>query len=204
MLNAAAVSNIRIQNASPAFGGSGEDEQTQYVYWTTYRDGDWTLRIAATEQGLCRIRFPNERPDELAAWTGAHWPGAALVESAEALRPYMEPLAAYFQGDGTPFGLPLDVRGTPLQLEVWEALRLIPYGSAWTYAELASVLGRPLAARPVGAAVGANPLPIVLPCHRVIGKDGSLTGYLGGLEAKTRLLRLEGIPFREERGWRKT
>ncbi|NEN87332.1 methylated-DNA--[protein]-cysteine S-methyltransferase [Paenibacillus elgii] len=200
MIDTAAVTNTR--NATPPSRGSVEGTQTPYVYWTTYQDGDWTLKIAATEQGLCRIRFPNEKPGALAAWASIHWPGAALVESAEALRPYREPLAAYFRGDCTPFDMPLDVRGTPFQLEVWEALRLIPYGSTWTYAELAEVLGRPLAARPVGAAVGANPLPIVLPCHRVIGKDGSLTGYLGGLEAKTRLLRMEGFPLREERGLR--
>ncbi|MFN3763308.1 MAG: methylated-DNA--[protein]-cysteine S-methyltransferase, partial [Anaerolineae bacterium] len=91
------------------------------------------------------------------------------------------------------FDLPLDLRGTPFQRRVWEELRRVPYGQTVAYGELARRVGRPGAARAVGRAVGANPVPIIVPCHRVVGADGSLVGYGGGLEIKAALLRLEGV-----------
>ncbi len=100
-------------------------------------------------------------------------------------------LAAYFAGELHLFELPLAPEGTPFQRAVWEAVAAIPYGETRTYAEIAAVVGRPRAARPVGQAVGANPLPLIVPCHRVVGQGGALTGYGGGLERKTALLALE-------------
>lgn len=100
-------------------------------------------------------------------------------------------LTEYFRGSRTEFTLPLDPSGTPFQLRVWEALRTIPYGTTASYRELASRIGQPAATRAVGLANGRNPLSIVVPCHRVIGADGSLTGYAGGLERKRTLLDLE-------------
>ena len=100
-------------------------------------------------------------------------------------------LHAYFAGELERFELPLAPRGTAFQLSVWEALREIPYGSTTTYSELAAALGRPSACRAVGAANGRNPLPVIVPCHRVIGAAGELTGYGGGLERKQMLLALE-------------
>ncbi len=90
------------------------------------------------------------------------------------------------------FPLPLDLRGTPFQQQVWRELRKVPYGQTVSYGELARRVGRPGAVRAVGQAVGANPIPIIVPCHRVVGADGSLVGYGGGLEIKSALLRLEG------------
>ena len=105
----------------------------------------------------------------------------------------MAQLAAWFAGERTRFELPLDLQaGTPFQQDVWTALLAIPRGGTTSYAELARRLGRPTAARAVGAAVGRNPISIVVPCHRVLGSGGSLTGYAGGLERKTALLELEG------------
>ncbi|MCY0870389.1 MAG: methylated-DNA--[protein]-cysteine S-methyltransferase, partial [Firmicutes bacterium] len=101
-------------------------------------------------------------------------------------------LRAYFAGETTAFDLPLDLRGTPFQVAVWRALLDIPYGEVRTYGEVARMVGRPRAARPVGVAVGKNPVAIVVPCHRVIGADGTMTGYAGGLAMKRRLLELEG------------
>ena len=102
-------------------------------------------------------------------------------------------LDAYFAGELTEFDLPLDLHGTDFQRQCWLALATIPYGQTVSYGEQARRLGLgPDAARAVGAANGQNPLPLVLPCHRVIGADGSLTGYAGGLDRKTALLRLEG------------
>ena len=100
-------------------------------------------------------------------------------------------LHAYFAGELERFELPLAPRGTAFQLSVWEALREIPYGSTTTYSELAVALGRPSACRAVGAANGRNPLPVIVPCHRVIGAAGELTGYGGGLERKRLLLAFE-------------
>lgn len=111
-------------------------------------------------------------------------PDPVLVDAAEQL-------ASYFAGDLREFTLPLRPRGTPFELAVWDGLRRIPYGETTSYGELAGSVGRPGAARAVGRANGRNPLPIVVPCHRVIGADGTLTGYAGGLAVKRALLDLE-------------
>ncbi len=102
-------------------------------------------------------------------------------------------LREYFAGRRRVFNVPLNLAGTPFQLSVWAKLREIPYGTTVSYADIARAIGRPRAVRAVGAANGQNPIPIIVPCHRVIGKDGSLTGYGGGLELKSLLLRIEGI-----------
>jgi methylated-DNA-[protein]-cysteine S-methyltransferase len=102
-----------------------------------------------------------------------------------------EQLDRYFAGSLREFSLALDLVGTPFQRRVWELLASIPFGATWTYGELARRVGNPTASRAVGAANGRNPIPIILPCHRVIGSDGSLVGFGGGLDAKRRLLELE-------------
>lgn len=109
------------------------------------------------------------------------------------LREARRQLSAYFGGQLTAFDLPLAPRGTEFQQQVWAALADIPCGETRSYGEIARAIGRPKAVRAVGLANGANPLPIVLPCHRVIGSNGSLTGYGGGLDRKRTLLALEGI-----------
>lgn len=102
-------------------------------------------------------------------------------------------LTAYFAGELTVFDLPLRLEGTEFQRSVWDQLRQIPYGETWSYGELAARLGKPNASRAVGLANGKNPIGIVVPCHRVIGASGSMTGYGGGLDRKERLLALEGV-----------
>ncbi|HVS14917.1 MAG TPA: methylated-DNA--[protein]-cysteine S-methyltransferase [Thermoanaerobaculia bacterium] len=111
--------------------------------------------------------------------------------SEDAYADAAEQLERYFAGSLRVFELELELVGTPFQREVWRLLARIPYGETWTYGELAGRLGNPAASRAVGAANGRNPLPIILPCHRVIGADGSLTGFGGGLAAKRLLLDLE-------------
>ncbi|MEV0258156.1 methylated-DNA--[protein]-cysteine S-methyltransferase [Streptomyces sp. NPDC050732] len=101
-------------------------------------------------------------------------------------------LEAYFAGELTEFDVPLRLDGTPFQRTVWRALQQIPYGETRTYGELAEALGRPNASRAVGLANGKNPIGVIVPCHRVIGANGSLTGYGGGLDRKQRLLAFEG------------
>jgi methylated-DNA-[protein]-cysteine S-methyltransferase len=130
--------------------------------------------------------------------TGLHFPGestpkrdSSWVRSDRALAPLRGQLTEYFAGERREFDLDLAPAGTPFQLEVWSALREIPYGETASYGEIAAAVGQPLAARAVGGANNRNPVAIVVPCHRVIGADGSLTGYGGGLPRKRRLLALE-------------
>ncbi len=140
-----------------------------------------TVRLVSSDSGLRAIDFEPFR-----AIDGEPADSAPItVEAARQLR-------AYFAGDLRRFELPLDLRGTPFQLRVWEALLDIPYGETRSYLQIAQAIGSPLAVRAVGAANGTNPIPIVVPCHRVIGSSGKLVGYGGGLPLKKRLLELEG------------
>jgi len=148
------------------------------------------LMLAADDHGLRHIEFrDNRHPVNRGDWHGGD---NAILQATEAQ------LAEYFAGTRTTFDLPLAPRGTEFQLRVWQALARIPHGSTSTYAEQARAIGSPDAVRAVGAANGRNPLPIVLPCHRVIGADGALVGFGGGLPVKEFLLRLEGaLPARQ-------
>ena len=141
------------------------------------------LLLAGDEGGLRLISFPtgSRTRDVEPGWMENDAP---FVEAKRQL-------AAYFAGELTEFDLPLAPEGTPFQLSVWQALRRIPYGKTVSYGAIAESIGRPSASRAVGAANGANPLPIVVPCHRVIGSTGKLTGFGGGLDTKAALLALE-------------
>ncbi|MFG2115162.1 methylated-DNA--[protein]-cysteine S-methyltransferase [Streptomyces sp. NPDC048718] len=141
------------------------------------------LTLVAVDGVLSRIHMTGQRhrPPEETFGTPDPRPFAEAVRQ----------LDAYFAGELTEFDLPLHLVGTPFQLRVWEQLRLIPYGETRTYGELAEALGNPAASRAVGLANGKNPVGIVVPCHRVIGAGGSLTGYGGGLDRKRRLLAFE-------------
>ena len=145
-----------------------------------------SLLLAGTDDGLACIGFPSGK-GAVTPRTDWHRDDAAFAE-------VRAQLTAYFDGRLTRFDLALAPRGTPFQLTVWQALTEIPPGETISYGELARRIGRPTASRAVGAANGANPLPIVVPCHRVIGVGGALTGFAGGLETKRFLLALEGGP----------
>lgn len=156
------------------------------VIWCFLDSPVGPLRLAAADDGLRRIEFPPPRP--LSPPPGETWREGRhplLDETARQLR-------AYFDGTRRRFDLPLAPRGTAFQLRVWRELARIPYGQTISYGELARRVGNPSASRAVGAANGRNPLPIVVPCHRVIGAGGALTGFGGGLPIKAFLLRLEG------------
>jgi methylated-DNA-[protein]-cysteine S-methyltransferase len=143
-----------------------------------------TLTLAATDDGLHAIEFPrNRHPANRAGWTEGQHPVLDLAACQ---------LDEYFAATRRAFDLPLAPRGTDFQRTVWLALAGIAYGETVSYAQLSQRVGKPTAMRAVGAANGRNPLPIVLPCHRVIGADGSLTGFGGGLPTKQFLLELEG------------
>lgn len=141
------------------------------------------LLLAADAGGLRSIEFVNGRKP---AQANPQW-----QEDAEPLHETIRQLQAYFAGELETFDLPLAPQGTPFQLSVWNRLCEIPYGETISYGELARRLGNPNASRAVGLANGSNPIPIVIPCHRVIGSNGKLTGYGGGLPIKEKLLALE-------------
>ncbi len=148
---------------------------------------------AFSSVGLGRLLLPGEPFARCEAWVRRWLPEARSVEDPDRFAHLAEALTGYLAGELRAFSVPLDLRGTPFQQAVWAALGRIRYGEVRTYAALASEIGRPRAVRAVGAANGANPVPILVPCHRVIGSRGALVGYGGGLGLKERLLRLEGI-----------
>ncbi|HED03357.1 MAG TPA: methylated-DNA--[protein]-cysteine S-methyltransferase [Candidatus Fraserbacteria bacterium] len=150
------------------------------------------MLIAATERGLCRLTLPGEDQDGFWSWLKRRWPAGRLCDDPGYFRSVVAALEAYFQGELRRFDLRLDLCATPFQRRVLREISAIPYGETSSYGRLAARLGQPHAARAVGAATGSNPLPIVIPCHRVIGAEGQLVGYGGGLALKVKLLRLEG------------
>ncbi len=145
-------------------------------------DTEWGL--AASASGLREVILPH-------LWVSHPW--RQRRKHPEGLSPYVDELTAYWSGRLTRWSVPLDLAGTDFQLSVWRALMDIPYGTVVTYGEVARRIGRPTAVRAVAAAVGQNPVPVVVPCHRVVGANGTLTGYRGGLALKARLLKLEGV-----------
>ncbi|WP_239616572.1 methylated-DNA--[protein]-cysteine S-methyltransferase [Cohnella mopanensis] len=169
------------------------------MYWTTLTYRDWNLHLSATSVGLCYVGSPNYPLQQLVDWTQSRFPGYTLIQDNEKLKPFTDELVEYLEGTRLNFAMPIDVRGTPFQLAVWNALRDIPYGQTKSYSDIAEHIRKPAAVRAVGAAIGANPVLITIPCHRVIGKNGALTGYRGGMDMKTKLLDLEGVSLPEMR-----
>lgn len=149
------------------------------------------LGAAFSAAGLTRLAFEGEGAEACAAWARRWAPGAAVCHEDPRLDALAGELEEYCAGRLRAFGTPLDLRGTPFQLAVWRAVLAVSYGQTRAYSEVAAAIGRPLAIRAVGAANGANPIPILVPCHRLIGKDGRLVKYGGGLDLKRRLLDLE-------------
>jgi methylated-DNA-[protein]-cysteine S-methyltransferase len=152
------------------------------------------LTLAATDRGLIAILWENDKPRrvplDIVAEDERH---PVLVETERQLR-------EYFAGERTTFSVPLDFAGTDFQKAVWRALLAIPFGQTRSYGEIARGLGSPNSSRAVGAAIGRNPISIVVPCHRVLGATGKLTGFAGGLETKASLLDLEGASGRRPTG----
>ena len=161
----------------------------EILYWHEFDSPIGRLLLAGDGESLIRVCFQSgPRPQQPADdWVAAVAPfRAAITQFGE-----------YFAGERRRFDLPLAPRGTEFQRRVWRALREIPYGQTLSYGELARRIGNPSASRAVGLANGANPLPVIVPCHRVIGADGSLTGFGGGLPIKRKLLALEGAGAEE-------
>ena len=150
------------------------------IYYSRVNSPVGPLLLAVSERGLVALEFDRGK-------VGAGW-----VKSPEKTAACARQLEEYFAGRRRRFDLPLDLRGTDFQKRCWHELLKIPYGETRSYADIARSMGNPKAVRAVGLANGQNPIAIIVPCHRVIGSDGSLTGYGGGLDVKRKLLELEG------------
>ncbi len=154
-------------------------------FYTTFQSDMGKIVLQANENGLLGVWFETQttQPDNLGDYTDTN----CVLNTA------VQQLQEYFAGGRKTFSVPIAAQGTRFQQQVWHALTTIPYGETWSYQELANAIGNPKAVRAVGTANGKNPLSVIVPCHRVIGKNGTLTGYAGGVERKAQLLKLEQV-----------
>ena len=162
------------------------------IYITSFDSKIGTIHVASTEKGVCKISIPAQTKRDFLSWLQKRIPGAEIVESATRNKQIIDELIRYFDRRLVKFHSRLDPVGTEFQERVWTELRRIRYGTTISYKELARRVGSGGAFQAVGRANGSNPLPIVVPCHRVIGSDSRLVGYAAGLKTKEFLLRLEG------------
>ncbi len=177
----------RLGMPARAYRAKGDGET---IVYTTFSSPLGRLLIAATRRGLCSVKL-GASAAELRERLAEEFSRAALVDDSETLEPLRERILAFLDGDGTLARVPLDIRGTVFQRKVWDALRSIPRGETRSYGEIARAIGAPKAVRAVGSACGANPVALVIPCHRALRADGSLGGYAWGVERKQKLLAIE-------------
>ncbi|PFV84152.1 cysteine methyltransferase [Bacillus sp. AFS059628] len=165
--------------------------KNKFIYWMLLTHKNWQFHIAATENGLCFIGSQDESLEELNAWARKKLPRHILTCNPDYLQTYTKEVIQYLESKRETFTFPIDAYGTDFQLSVWNAVREIPYGKTYSYSEIAKRIQKPTAVRAVATAIAANPILITIPCHRVIGKNGKLTGFRGGLEMKKELLTVE-------------
>lgn len=173
--------------AAKAYRAKGKGQSIAY---TTFHSPLGCILLASTGRGLCSVKI-GDTPEALVKTLAAEFSEADLRQDGKALKTEKGQVLAFLSGDATLAKLPLDIRGTVFQQRVWTALRQIPRGETRTYKDLASAIGAPKAVRAVGSACGANPVALVIPCHRALRTDGGLGGYAWGLERKQKLLKIE-------------
>lgn len=148
------------------------------------------MNIVSCNTGICKISLPNTEPETVYTWIDKYY-DTYIEKKTKTIAIAIQELRQYFKQKRKRFSVPIQLHGTSFQKQVWTALQNIPYGETTTYGEIAKQIDKPNAARAVGRAIGRNPIPIMIPCHRVIGAQGGLVGYGGGLPLKRKLLRLE-------------
>jgi len=168
-----------------------QSKDANNIYWALLKHQQWNMYVAATDKGLCYIGSPNASFEEVGIWARKRLPDYNLVEENEIIQPYSVELIDYLEGRLKNFTLPLDLQGTQFQQSVWQALRELQYGQTVSYTDIAETIGKPKSVRAVATAIGANPVLILVPCHRVVAKSGKLGGFRAGLEMKKELLKLE-------------
>jgi methylated-DNA-[protein]-cysteine S-methyltransferase len=183
-------------NARTAFPGAGP----KALYTSEFDSPIGTLFAASTPAGLAYLGLPRASGRGFAGWLRRHAPDAAVRESWKVNRRAASEVLEYLEGKRTAFELELDLRATPFQARVLRAVARIPYGETRAYGDVARSIRQPEAVRAVGAANGANPIPLVIPCHRVVASTGKLHGYGGGLELKAWLLAMERSTSAPEQG----
>ncbi|MHA6480333.1 methylated-DNA--[protein]-cysteine S-methyltransferase [Paenibacillus sp. strain BS8-2] len=178
---------------------SNHKDESIALYWSEIQIQDATIMIAATEHGLCYAGAFEGTFVEMDRDLATRFKPKTIqwVRDDAKLLDYGKEFIAYGTNVHCDFNGQFDLRGTPFQLKVWNALLDIPFGATRSYSDIAAAIGQPSAVRAVGSAIGANPILIRVPCHRVIGKNGKITGYRGGLDMKHKLLQLE-----QESSWR--
>jgi methylated-DNA-[protein]-cysteine S-methyltransferase len=162
------------------------------IFCTSFDSRVGRIYVASTEKGVCKISIPRESRKDFFNWLKEHFEIDGVTDNRARNREVIDQLSRYFSGRLAKFTCPIDLIGTPFQTRVWKELGKISYGTTVTYKHLARKVHAPKAFQAVGRANGANPLPIIVPCHRVIGSDGSMVGYAYGVKMKEFLLRLEG------------
>ena len=150
-----------------------------------------SLRIVSSEKGVVYVELPNQSGRGFAGWKKTHARDAKVVERRAGHDDAIDQLLEFFDGDRREFTMDLDMRATDFQKAVYKFVAKVAYGETVSYSDIANSIGNPKAVRAVGAANGANPIPLVIPCHRVIARGGALQGYAGGLDLKARLLAME-------------
>ena len=173
--------------AAKAYRAKGKGQSIAY---TTFHSPLGCILLASTGRGLCSVKI-GDTPEALVKTLAAEFSEADLRQDGKALKTEKDQVLAFLSSDATLAKLPLDIRGTVFQQRVWSALRQIPRGETRTYKDIASAIGAPKAVRAVGSACGANPVALVIPCHRALRTDGGLGGYAWGLERKQKLLKIE-------------
>jgi methylated-DNA-[protein]-cysteine S-methyltransferase len=171
----------------------------EILHTTRFESPVGTMLAASSERGLVYLELPHANGRGFSGWQRVAAPGTRAVEGFAPNRAVVQQVQEYLAGKRREFDVPLDLRGTPFQVDCWNALLAIPYGETRTYAEQAKAIGRAAAVRAVGAANGANPISLIVPCHRVVASGGKLGGYGGGLRLKERLLALEGAAASRDR-----
>lgn len=161
------------------------------LYYDTLHSALGSLYVVASDEGIVYIGTPDAPFEEVEVWAEKPFENYKFEENNEKVARYIEQIEAYFKGELREFDLPIHVKGTPFQLAVWDALKGLPYGTTTSYSGIAEKIGNPKAVRAVGAAIGANPILAIIPCHRVIGKNGKMTGFRSGIPMKEFLLQLE-------------
>ena len=150
-----------------------------------------SLRIASSHKGLVYIELPHANGRGFEGWRKMHAKGAEVVERRAVHEEVIDQLLDFLSGNRRDFAVGLDLRATQFQLSVYKTVSAVGYGETCSYSEIARAIDKPKAVRAVGAANGANPIPLIIPCHRVIAQDGALQGYAGGLDMKAKLLAME-------------
>ena len=162
------------------------------VYCTSFDSKIGLIYIASTDKGVCKISVPRQTKKDFFRWLRENFDDSEVVDNKSRNKEVMDQLNRYFNGKLAKFTCAVDMRGTPFQLRVWKGLLKISYGTTISYKQLAKRLGTSRGFQAIGRANAANPVPIIVPCHRVLGTDGTLIGYASGVKTKEFLLKLEG------------